>query len=197
MSEQGPEGEGEPEQKPEQEPTQKQTPRRTGYLQRLRTIRDQPGWLESLILALACTSLLATAAAAAGVPLPSDRPIDGVDLVPYVLGEQEGAPHDALFWRTGPYEVVRAGDWKLQTSVQAPDGSTRTWLFDLANDPTERNDLSAQNPGKVTELRALIARHNEQQVPPAWPSLGQNPINIDKTLLEADAPDDEFIYWAN
>ncbi|MDE0694179.1 MAG: hypothetical protein OXI55_18275 [Gammaproteobacteria bacterium] len=30
-----------------------------------------------------------------------------------------------------------------------------------------------------------------------WPSAITSPINIDKTLLEPDAPDDEFIYWFN
>ena len=36
-----------------------------------------------------------------------------------------------------------------------------------------------------------------EQVEPRWPSATQSPINIDKTLLEPDAPDDEYIYWFN
>ena len=46
--------------------------------------------------------IFATAAAAAGAPLPSDRKIDGVDLLPFVRGERAGVPHRALFWRSGP-----------------------------------------------------------------------------------------------
>jgi hypothetical protein len=30
-----------------------------------------------------------------------------------------------------------------------------------------------------------------------WPSLTENPVNVDKTLAEPDAPDDEYSYWPN
>ncbi len=138
--------------------------------------------------------IFATAAAAAGVPLPADRPIDGVDLVPYVRGEREGPPHRQLFWRSGHYRVVLADGWKLQVSERA---SNDAWLFDLNTDPTEQHDLAASEPGKVAELRALLAAHDAEQAPPAWPSLAEMPVNIDKTLLEPDAPDDQYIYWPN
>jgi arylsulfatase A-like enzyme len=45
--------------------------------------------------------IYATAAAAAGVPLPTDRELDGVDLVSHVKGERRDPPHDKLFWRSG------------------------------------------------------------------------------------------------
>jgi uncharacterized sulfatase len=46
-------------------------------------------------------------------------------------------------------------------------------------------------------LRRILAQHNAEQAEPAWPSLVEVPINVDKTLLESDAPDDEYIYWPN
>ncbi len=30
-----------------------------------------------------------------------------------------------------------------------------------------------------------------------WPSVGEASITIDKTRAEAEAPDDEYIYWPN
>ncbi len=137
--------------------------------------------------------IFATAAAAAGVPLPSDRKIDGVDLVPHVLGERTEAPHDRLFWRTGSYQVVMAGGFKLQLSD--PPGAT--WLFDLTTDPTEQHNIADQHPERVAAMKAQLAAHNAEQIAPRWPSLLQAPINIDKTLLEPDAVNDEYIYWAN
>ena len=137
--------------------------------------------------------IFATAAAAAGVELPSDRVIDGVDLLPHVLGEAEGVPHERLFWRTGGYQVALVDGWKLQRS----DPPGRTWLFDLRNDPTEQNDLSEQEPERAAELEKLLEEHNAQQAEPLWPSLVQSPQNIDKTLLEPDAEDDDYIYWFN
>ena len=137
--------------------------------------------------------IFSTAAAAAGVDLPGDRTIDGVDLVPHVLGEAEGAPHDRLFWRTGDYQVVLADGWKLQVS----DPPGKTWLFHLANDPTEQHNVADKEPERVAALKMLLAEHNKEQATPIWPWATRSPINIDKTLLEPDAPDDEHIYWYN
>jgi uncharacterized sulfatase len=137
--------------------------------------------------------IFATAAAAAGVPLPGDRTIDGVDLVPFVRGEREGVPHEKLFWRTGHYQVALVDGWKLHVTEQPGT----TWLFDLNEDPTEQTNLAAREPERVADLRRALAQHNAEQAEPAWPSLGELPVNVDKTLLEIDAPDDEYIYWPN
>ena len=140
--------------------------------------------------------MFATAAAAAGAELPTDRIIDGVDLVPYVNGEVEGVPHEALFWRSGAAQSVRIGDYKL--NVSAPEGLPRQeWLFDLASDPGERNDLSEAMPEKLAELRAALDAHNAEQMEPAWPSQMTTPINIDRALGFPFEATDEFAYWSN
>jgi uncharacterized sulfatase len=138
--------------------------------------------------------IFATAAAAAGVPLPADRKIDGVDLVPFVRGEREDVPHRELFWRTGHYQVARIDGWKLHLNERPPG---TTWLFDLGSDPTEQTNLAAREPERVAAMRRALAAHNAEQVASAWPSLTESPINVDKTLAEPDAPDDEYVYWPN
>ena len=137
--------------------------------------------------------IFATAAAAAGAALPSDRVIDGVDLVPFASGARAGRPHEALFWRSGHYRVVRAGDWKLQLSERP----AKAWLFDLANDPTERSNLAEAEPARVAELTLLLDAHDAQQAPPLWPSLLEGAIRIDPPLNAPRSADDEFVYWAN
>jgi arylsulfatase A-like enzyme len=137
--------------------------------------------------------VFATAAAAAGAALPKDRVIDGVDLVPFVTGAASGRPHETLFWRSGHYRVVRAGDWKLQVSERPK----KAWLFDLASDPTERVNLAATQPERVAALRALLDAHDAEQSPPLWPSLLEGAIRIDPPLGAAEDPDDEYVYWAN
>ena len=137
--------------------------------------------------------IFATAAAAAGVELPRDRTIDGVDLVPHVTGEAQGVPHERLFWRTGGYQVVLADGYKLQVS----DPPGKTWLFHLPSDPTEQRDLADAAPERVAALKQLLAEHNAEQAPPLWPSALISPTNIDKTLLDPYVPGDEFIYWFN
>ena len=135
----------------------------------------------------------ATAAAAAGAPLPTDRKIDGVDLTAFVRGEAEGVPHEKLFWRSGASQTALVDGWKL--NVSDPPG--REWLFDLSADPTEQRDLAEARPSKLAEVRAALAANNAEQAPSLWPSRGSFAINIDKDLSLPDAPDDEYIYWSN
>jgi uncharacterized sulfatase len=137
--------------------------------------------------------LYATAAAAAGVPLPSDRTMDGVDLVPYVAAERSGVPHPKLFWRAGHYQVALVDGWKLQVTERP----RTTWLFNLNQDPTEQNNLAEREPEQVAALRRALDAHNADQARPAWPSRGELPVNIDKTLVFADAPGDEYVYSPN
>ena len=72
-----------------------------------------------------------------------------------------------------------------------------SWLFDLNSDPTEQTNLAAREGERVAGLKARLAAHNAEQREPAWPSVGEFPVNVDKTLLDHDAPDDEYIYWPN
>ena len=92
-----------------------------------------------------------------------------------------------------PYGVVLAGNWKLQR-LKNPQ---KLWLFDLANDPTEKNNRAASEPAKVAELVALLDAQNKQYVKPMWPSLLQGPVYIDHTLEAAEKPGEEFIRWDN
>jgi arylsulfatase A-like enzyme len=137
--------------------------------------------------------IFATAAAAAGAPLPQDRTIDGVDVLPFVQGKASGVPHESLFWRSGGYRVVLNKGWKLQ-SLDLPKGDH---LYDLNTDPTERKDLAASQPAKVAELKALLAAHDKTQKPPAWPSLVRAPIPIDRPLGTKPVKGETYIYWWN
>ncbi len=137
--------------------------------------------------------LFATAAAAAGVAVPNDRRMDGVNLVPYIRGEKSGAPHEKLFWSDGGYQSVLKGGWKLQVSAL----QDKKWLFDLAGDPTEQNNLVAQEPEKVAELLAELQAHKADQMTPRWPWVAALPVPIDKTLAQTITKDDEFVFWQN
>lgn len=137
--------------------------------------------------------IYATAAAASGATL--SHTIDGVSLLPYASGEvTESKPHDTLFWRAGNYRTVRHHDWKL-----AIDPITdSTWLFDLSEDPGEKNNLAEAHPEMVTEMLALLDAHNAEMVEPLWDSNAAMPINVDKHLRqEMDPEKDTYIFWNN
>jgi arylsulfatase A-like enzyme len=137
--------------------------------------------------------IFATAAAAAGVAVPADRVIDGANLVPFVTGAKGGRPHDTLFWRSGPYRVVQAGDWKLQiTELPLQD-----WLYNLKADPGEKNNLAAAEPARVQALKALLAAWEKEQAAPLWPALVEAPITLDKPMNRPWTKDDAYVYWSN
>jgi arylsulfatase A-like enzyme len=107
--------------------------------------------------------LLPTIAAAAGVPLPEGRVIDGVSLLDHLRSGAESAlERDALFWHfphyrerhtVPPYSVMRRGDWKL---VKWHEGPTFE-LYDLLRDPAEEADLAASRPELVREMDELLS----------------------------------------
>lgn len=137
--------------------------------------------------------IFGTAGAAAGAPMPRDRTIDGVNLLPYIDGTTTGAPHQTLFWRDGPYKVVRDGNWKLQML----DLPRKVLLYDLGSDPTEQHDVAAANPAKVAQLRTLLAQQDARSVKPSWPSLIRSPIAVDRPLGTPARSGEDYIYWSN
>jgi len=138
--------------------------------------------------------IYSTIADAAGATVPTNVEVDGVSLLPYARGEQKGKPHETLFWRAGDYRTVRHNNWKMAVVPQL----SKTWLFNLSEDPGETTNLADANPDVVDELMILLEEHNAQMVPPKWDSAGAMPINVDKHLRQAQDPAaDTYIYWSN
>jgi len=109
--------------------------------------------------------ILPTAAAAAGAEPPKDRRIDGVNLLPYLMGRAKGVPHEILFWRRGQDHAVRKGKFKL---VEAGNGSE---LFDLFSDVGEARNLSEERPELLKELKQAYVRWDSDMIEPLWTRL--------------------------
>lgn len=104
-----------------------------------------------------------TALAAAGVAAKPEWKLDGVNLLPYLQGENSQPPHDTLFWRFGQQMAIRRGDWKV---VRYDDTGMK--LYNLAMDIGEQNDLATKNPDKFKELESAWKKWNTELVPPLW-----------------------------
>ncbi len=98
--------------------------------------------------------LTATILAAAGVQPAKERPLDGMNLMPILAGEQKEVER-TFFWRIDrsgrKQKAVRHGHWKY---VQ--DGMVEM-LFDLKEDIGERRDLAYRQPETLTKLKRLLA----------------------------------------
>jgi arylsulfatase A-like enzyme len=124
--------------------------------------------------------ILPTAMAAGSIEAPADAAFDGVNLLPYLNGENNGKPHDTLYWRDGLDMAIRRGDCKL---VHSPNsrlrrrddaesirkaGLDQAMLFNLANDPGETNDLADSNPEKKKELASAWSNWSSELAEPLW-----------------------------
>ncbi len=118
-------------------------------------VYDQP------VIAL---DILPTAVAAAGGAIDPAWKLDGVNLLPFLTGENPGRPHEALFWRMGDKKAARLGDWKLVFDRDL----AKPGLFNLAEDIGEKNDLAEKSPEKLKELQAALDAWEAQIEKPRW-----------------------------
>ncbi|WNJ19487.1 sulfatase [Pontibacter sp. G13] len=107
--------------------------------------------------------LLPTFLTAAGGNPDTLTHLDGVDLIPFLNGQEEGIPHDTLFWKKENRGAVRAGDWKL---LRFPDRPAE--LYHVVNDPGEMHNLASEHPDKVRQLYKALFRWEVTLARPKW-----------------------------
>lgn len=100
---------------------------------------------------------------ACGVAAPQDRPLDGVSLLELAKsGGRAQLSARPLVWHfphyrqqdVVPYSILRDGDLKLIKRYEGPTYE----LFDLSQDPAEKNDLASARPDDVSRLDAKLAQ---------------------------------------
>ena len=109
-----------------------------------------------------------------GLPIPQEVNLDGVSIVPLLLGEDK-LDRKAIFWHFPHYSnhgmqspggAIRCGDYKLLEYYE----NNTVQLFNLKTDIGEQHDLSGSEPEKVNELRSMLHKWREdvnaQMMPP-------------------------------
>ncbi len=112
--------------------------------------------------AISSLDLFPTFASAAGAILPDH--LDGVDLMPYLSGENSDPPHNSHFWRQGKKTALRLGDWKIVFNPQKNDWE----LYNLVDDLGETDNLVHRNAEKVEELKKEWDKMNQQMIAPIF-----------------------------
>ena len=86
----------------------------------------------------------------AGGKLDKAKPLDGVDVWP-AIAAGEPSPRTEVIYNLEPFRAgVRQGDWKLIWRTPLP---AAVELYNIAQDPSEKNDVAASNPDKVAALQ--------------------------------------------
>jgi len=109
-----------------------------------------------------------TAAAIAETPIPKNRPIDGVNLLPFLTAASDDSPHEELFWRVGTKAAIRSGDWKLLRNPDRRQKDAKWELYNLKDDISETSNLAAEEPDRLNQLAAAWEKLNSQMIDPVW-----------------------------
>jgi arylsulfatase A-like enzyme len=108
-----------------------------------------------------------TVAENTGITLPSDRVYDGVNLIPYLNGQNQADPHEYLYWQRGFSKAIRSKNRKLFINEDAQD----TVLFDMDIDPFENNNTASEEPEIVNQLAQIHKAWSVTLPPPLWPGM--------------------------
>lgn len=130
---------------------------------------------------LTAMDLFPTFVKLAGATVPTDRVIDGKDILP-VLTKGEASPHEAFFYdRANRLRAVRSGKWKLHLGdPKQHDGGKA--LFNLETDLGETTDVRTQHPEVVQRLLALANAYNDdlkQNSRPAGQAKNPKPLTME------------------
>ncbi len=102
--------------------------------------------------------VMPTLAELAGVAKEVPEGIDGISIVPTLLGSGQQKKHEFLYWHSGSH-AVRMGKWK---GIGRPG---RVRLYDLSTDIGEKTDLADKHPDIARKLGEFMAAAYEEPRP--------------------------------
>jgi arylsulfatase A len=104
----------------------------------------------------------------AGGAVPADRKIDGVDILPLLLGQTKESPRGVQYYfDANQLQAVREGPWKMAIAPQRernrPAGQPQPAskgpfpkLYNLDKDIGETTDVAAEHPDVIARLRKFV-----------------------------------------
>ena len=114
----------------------------------------------------------------AGVKPPTDRVLDGVNVLPMLTGAAAKVERpQPLYWRLlmapNMKMAMRVDDWKILANAEL----TEFELYNLKSDPKEATDLKSAEPQRFAALREQLLKHNaavDAEGPDWWKTLSPN-----------------------
>lgn len=122
----------------------------------------------------------------AGVSIEQETPLDGENVWGTLTGMGKNIEREILLnARKNRSSAIRVGDWKLVRNGKLgpirkieSDREQIYELFNLKNDPCEKNDLAQEFPEKLNELNERLDYYIGKAVPPLY---DQHPIKEEAT----------------
>ena len=131
--------------------------------------------------------IFATAFETAGGQDSTGKPLDGVNLIPFLKGQKQGPPHDMLFWRKEEEAAVRWGDWKL---IRLENYGYV--LYNLKDNLVETENVTEKYPEQFAKMKKALEDWEAELELPDWHE-GRDwrdvTWEIHKALMENQKPD--------
>jgi len=115
--------------------------------------------------------LFPTCLGLAGVPVPTDRIVDGVDMAPMLLGEGPSRRNLMIYYNGDEVYAIRKGPYKAHFTTfsgygkDTPAKHDPPFLFHLPNDPGERFDIAAEHPEVIADIQQELTKFQANLVP--------------------------------
>jgi arylsulfatase len=88
--------------------------------------------------------------------------VDGVSILPTILGKGKQVKHDYLYFEYPEYggqQSIRMGNWK-GIRLNMLKGNSTWSLHDLATDPSEQNDVADKHPDIIKKMKAISKKEH-------------------------------------
>lgn len=112
--------------------------------------------------------IFATIATLSNSPIMKDKPLDGVNLIPYLTSKNKGLPHETIYLRKFDYKEysVRHKNLKL---VLKKEGIPQ--LYNLSKDDGEQNDIAKDFPKELAKIDAIRKKWDAELIEPIFEGL--------------------------
>ena len=129
--------------------------------------RITPGRISNEIVHV--TDLFTTLAGLAGAQIPQDRPIDGIDQLPFLTSgdaQARSAREGFLFYIKQDMRAAKWRDWKLhfywEPEVNEGKGKLESpYLFNITRDPKEETDVLVYNTWVLGPILKMVKAFND------------------------------------
>jgi arylsulfatase B len=111
--------------------------------------------------------IFATLLAASGAKSSPDS-LDGVNLLPFLTGQNTGQPHQTLYWRMRNNAALRHGDWKIVRNPPRGRPVSEFQLYNLKDDIGETRNVAKSHPDELRRLTSLWEQIDQQMIAPVW-----------------------------
>ncbi|WP_417443148.1 sulfatase [Joostella sp.] len=128
----------------------------------------KPGVIQSIGTTM---DLFNTFSSIAGIPIPQDRVMDGVDLSKTLFNRFPSEREDVFYYRGTELYAVRHGDYKAHFITEGEYGQfgeremhNPPLLYNLSHDPSEKYNIASQNMEIINIIKNVVKEHQSNLI---------------------------------